>query len=705
MAGAGAVLPPVDNLAIQPYRLLLVGGFFLITTARRKPILDPLRRYIMRIKFLFLSGLTSVLSLFILLLIFQISLAGAEASQRANSNAGWKDQFDSPTLDSRWEWVREDPTHWSLTDNSGSLRITTQEGSLWMGGTGKNILLTPPNMEDFQITTKVTFSPSENFQTASVAVYQDDDNYIELGRRYGDQDMIIFRFENGEIYSGWGITETATTVFLRLIKFGDVYASSYSIDGNTWKEVYQFNASFSSPKVGLTAHNGPSTLEIPADFDFFQLSEVGTTLYVAPGAECGEVEPCYAKIQQAVDAAMPFDSIKVASGNYTDISIRPRDDYTTTGVVTQVVYLTKSLSILGGYTPDNWNTPDPESNVSKLDAQGDGRVFYITGDINPKIAGLHITGGDAAGLGGDRLGGMDSMGGGIYVWKSLVTLENNIIYNNTAQGGGGLFIDGPTWGFPDEPGAVIMDNTIISNTATSGGGGINVSASAAIISGNLIQNNQAKMGGGLEAWLSSPYLYQNIISDNTAEQTGGGIRFQWGDPTLVNNVIVSNHVENKHPEIGTGLHIDGANLTMSHNTIARNTSGDDKGIGVYFVDLEDWGQPTIYMTNTILADQTLGIFANGVSTLTVNGILWHNTPITITTSPTAVLSVNHQHRGDPLFASDGYHLMAGSAAIDKGLESGISVDIDGEPRPAGAGYDLGADELWIKIYLPLVQNE
>ena len=224
MAGAGAVLPPVDNLAIQPYRLLLVGGFFLITTARRKPILDPLRRYIMRIKFLFLSGLTSVLSLFILLLIFQISLAGAEASQRANSNAGWKDQFDSPTLDSRWEWVREDPTHWSLTDNSGSLRITTQEGSLWMGGTGKNILLTPPNMEDFQITTKVTFSPSENFQTASVAVYQDDDNYIELGRRYGDQDMIIFRFENGEIYSGWGITETATTVFLRLIKFGDVYA-------------------------------------------------------------------------------------------------------------------------------------------------------------------------------------------------------------------------------------------------------------------------------------------------------------------------------------------------------------------------------------------------------------------------------------------------------------------------------------------------
>ena len=237
------------------------------------------------------------------------------------------------------------------------------------------------------------------------------------------------------------------------------------------------------------------------------------------------------------------------------------------------------------------------------------------------------------------------------------------------------------------------------------GGGLEISASTARISGNLIRDNQAKIGGGLHVWLSSPHLYQNIIRDNTAVQTGGGIRFQWGDPTLVNNVIVSNHVEKNHPEIGSGLHIEGANLTMSHNTFARNTSGDDKGSGVYIVDLLDWGQPTINMTNTILADQTVGIFANGVSTLTVNGVLWYNTPVTITTSPTAVLSVSHQHSGDPAFGADGYHLSAGSAAIDKGLDASISVDVDGEPRPAGAGYDLGADELWIKVYLPVVVNE
>ena len=67
--------------------------------------------------------------------------------------------------------------------------------------------------------------------------------------------------------------------------------------------------------------------------------------------------------------------------------------------------------------------------------------------------------------------------------------------------------------------------------------------------------------------------------------------------------------------------------------------------------------------------------------------------------------------GEPLFASDGYHLTHLSPALEQGVDAGVAVDIDGEarPLPAGTGPDLGADEydavqelIFAKIALPPV---
>jgi regulation of enolase protein 1 (concanavalin A-like superfamily) len=623
------------------------------------------------------------------------------AATSATLDAGWVDNFNGSTLDPRWTWVREDPNHWSLADHPGYLRIKTQNGSLRFGdNTGRNVLVTWPNLDNFQIETKVTITPAEVAQHASLLIYQDDDNFVQIGRYYAVGGQIRLRVEIGaQMQSEFIVTEPASTVYLRLAKFNNFYIGSYSTDGSNWIQVAGVAVALSDAQVGITANNGPSLLEIPADFDYVQLSELASNIrYVAPNGNCGGATPCYATIQSAVDAASGLDWIKVAAGAYTDMHVRPRNDVTTTGVVTQMVYVSVTLTIEGGYTTTNWTTPDPVANPTTLNAQGKGRVIYTTGDIAPVIEGLRITGGDGTGFGGDPTCPDCDSGGGVYVWRALAALRNNQIFDNSCASGGGAYVAGPGWGFPDEPGATIEGNTIYSNTATYGAGLALAVSAASVIDNRIYSNTAGSSGGGIEIFLSSPTLQRNAIHSNNAGD-GGGISFQWADTTLVNNVIVDNLISGGR---GSGLRNDGSNLHMSHNTIARNTGGD--GSGLYVVDLA-FGQPIVVMTNTILVSQPVGISAKGVSTVTVNGILWHNTPITVSKSMTAVVTVNNQFTGSPFFTADGYHLSLNSAAKDKGVNSGVSDDIDGRPRPRGPGYDLGADEFWWEmIFLPLVRK-
>ncbi len=444
----------------------------------------------------------------------------------------------------------------------------------------------------------------------------------------------------------------------------------------------------------------------------------------------------YTSVQAAVDAANDGDVIKVAEGVYADISARlAPDDYYSPNPnvrpITQVVYISKTITIQGGYTTTNWSIPYPLTQPTTLDAREQGRVLFIVGNISPMIEGLRITGGNADGLGG----WWNNSGGGIYVLTATAVISGNEIFSNTADSGGGVFIS--------RSAAVLNHNGIYSNTASRQGGGVAIiSKSSPMLSGNLVMhnvagvngggiyvhnmdiegekeasligntiaNNQSDAGGGVSAEWGKMRFQDNEIINNTASDGAGGVSVHQATGPIVfaNDVIAFNVGRGVEASEATcqfvnaivannagGLSVSAVHLHLIHTTIARNVWRD--GVGVE-VQSSDSGYSIVAVTNTILASHTVGISVTSGNTVTVNGILWDpETPITVSQGVTAVVMIQNQYTGDPAFAVDGYHLTAGSAARDRGVHAGIETDIDGEPRPVGTGYDIGADEFSVAM--------
>jgi hypothetical protein len=468
------------------------------------------------------------------------------------------------------------------------------------------------------------------------------------------------------------------------------------------------------------------------------LQPVRSIASVSVDAPVAELHVCpsgcpYATVQSAVDAANDGDVIKIAAGTYTGVSARVG--------VTQVVYISKSVTLQGGYTT-NWITPDPEGHPTILDAQGQGRVLYVIGGNGAVIDGLHLTGGNAIGqLGGHFPSSPDGSGGGVYVhgarnpFGEEFTLINSHIFSNTAQQGGGVYMSFCC------NNATLRGNTFTSNNAEQNGGGVMLHAGAAVLTDNVFDSNTAERGGGFFAHCNGTQIKRNMFVANTADSAGGGLFFDMAcseakltetsilsntagrggglaisglepnsdgrSATLINTVIADNQAS----EEGSGLYIVSAySVQLLQTTLANNSGGDGTGVRIGNFAFNAAGPSSVALTNTILVSQSVGLSITGGNTVTVNSILWYSTSTTISQAPTATVSIQNAQWGDPAFVNpDGgdYHIGSGSAAINKGTAASISIDVDNEPRLGIP--DLGADEYWApgtlkRVYLPLTMK-
>ena len=277
------------------------------------------------------------------------------------------------------------------------------------------------------------------------------------------------------------------------------------------------------------------------------------TVYAVDGdytvCPAGPPQCSYRSIQAAIDAAPPNSVILVAKGVYKDLHDRPRFGAPGDEAVTQIVYITKSLTLRGGYmAPDFDAPPNPTANPSVLDAQDKGRVAYLLGAVEPitvEISGFQIMNGLASG--GEQLFGGRDAGGGLYVVSTTLRLENSVVMSNTSYASAaGMYLY--------HSNATLRGNQVVGNRVYGmsainccSGGGIVSDWSNSFLLDNVISDNSAELTGGVDCWNGKLTMVNNVISGNVGMEGSGGVLVVLSDAIIRSNKFVNN--------IGSGLWI------------------------------------------------------------------------------------------------------------------------------------------------------
>lgn len=231
----------------------------------------------------------------------------------------------------------------------------------------------------------------------------------------------------------------------------------------------------------------------------------------------------YAKIQDAIEAAVNGDEVVVEAGIYLE----------------NLNFMGKEIQLKSAAGAENTIIDGASKGTVVSFARGEpaGALlegFTVKNGVGTKILGLEY-----------------GFGGGILCIGSAPTIRGNIIEQNNADPAGGLFGLGGGICAYDGASPTIARNIIRNNRAELGGAifvrnkdirSAESGMGAATVENNIIHANSAMKGGGVFiGGNSSPRITNNTIADNASEAEGGGIHVDYGSAPSVTNTILWNN--------------------------------------------------------------------------------------------------------------------------------------------------------------------
>jgi beta-xylosidase len=189
----------------------------------------------------------------------------------------FRDDFNQ-TLDSGWNWIREDPQNWSMTALPGSLQINVAGGSV-VTKNNPNLLLRSAPEGNFQIQTQITFRPTRNYQFAGLIIFENDANFIQAGRSYCSSvgcvgsGLYMDHYKNGKIVKpDFGQTYgEIDPLLLRLTRKEGTYTFEASTDGKVWFIIGSHTSELTPLQVGLVTGQRIRGENLPAMFEYFEI--------------------------------------------------------------------------------------------------------------------------------------------------------------------------------------------------------------------------------------------------------------------------------------------------------------------------------------------------------------------------------------------------------------------------------------------------